>query len=558
MNALVYLAMRSVVNGLRRALSSPKRLITLIAVAAYYAYLLRPTRGSESFELPKDFQMEMPPEAVLHSLAFAGFGILTLLFLLSLLSHRSGFRPADVDMLFPTPIHPRWVIAFRMAREYLITLLLPFLIMLLGWRSTAGGLAMLEKVVGESGMLQAAGRIGMASWFLMALFWVALGQAVSMAASRQDAYGQRTRRIAMAVIIGVPLATAGLVWWHFRAGPSLEAARMLLESVGMRVLFFTAALSADTIFAALVGDFGKVALLFFGQVALIGSALAFANAQWMHVYDAAASRAVDGVRKSMQAGDQTRMRAELVQQGKLKIRTRLTWIHSLRVSGWPALMWKEWFLQVRGNAGQLLFFLLIVLAMTAPAALIPPSRRTGLDISGYFFLGMQFTSLLMVTWTIAQAGVIDLLRHVDMQKPLPFSAATNVFSEVAAKSLFGVLFLWAGGALFFWLRPAQWEYPAASAILAPTASVLVSACIYLVWLLFPDVDDPSQRGFRQLMILLGLAVAMSPIIGLLVLGRFMKWHMVLAALPGAALAVGFTVVACIAAGRLYQDFNPSE
>ncbi|MBW7928844.1 MAG: hypothetical protein H3C58_12345, partial [Fimbriimonadaceae bacterium] len=108
------------------------------------------------------------------------------------------------------------------------------------------------------------------------------------------------------------------------------------------------------------------------------------------------------------------------------------------------------------------------------------------------------------------------------------------------------------------LRPAQWEFPVASAILAPTVSVLVSACIYLVWLLFPDVDDPAQRGFRQLMILLGLAVSISPIVGLLVLGRFMKWHMVAAALPGAALAVGFTVAACIAAGRLYQDFNPSE
>ncbi|MBW7928965.1 MAG: hypothetical protein H3C58_12965, partial [Fimbriimonadaceae bacterium] len=204
MNALLFLAVRSVVNGVRRALSSPKRLITLVAAVAYYAYLLRPTRGSESFDLPEDFRMQMPPEAVLHSLAFAAFGFLTLMFLMSLLSHRSGFRPADVDMLFPTPIHPRWVMAFRMAREYLVTLLLPFLIMLLGWRSTAGGLAMLEEVVPESGMIQVAGRVGMVSWFLMALFWVAMGQAVSMAASRQDRYGLTARRIALAVIIAVP------------------------------------------------------------------------------------------------------------------------------------------------------------------------------------------------------------------------------------------------------------------------------------------------------------------------------------------------------------------
>lgn len=558
MNALLFLAVRSVVNGVRRALSSPKRLITLVAAVAYYAYLLRPTRGSESFDLPEDFQMQMPPEAVLHSLAFAGFGFLTLMFLMSLLSHRSGFRPADVDMLFPTPIHPRWVMAFRMAREYLVTLLLPFLIMLLGWRSAAGGLAMLEEVVPESGMIQIAGRVGMLSWFLMALFWVAMGQAVSMAASRQDSYGLTARRIALAVIIAVPTLAAALVWWHLRTGPSLEAAQAVLESGAMRTLFFTAAISADTVLAAVSGDMGRVVFLFAGQLALIGGALAFANTQWAYIYDSAASRAVDGVRKSMQAGDQTRMRAELVQQGKLKIRTKRTRFHSIRVSGWPALMWKEWFLQVRGNTGQLVFFLIIVLAMTVPTALIPPSRRTGLDISGYFFMAMQFMSLLMVTWTVAQAGVIDLLRHVDMQKPLPFAAATNVFSEVAAKSLFGVLFLWAGGAFFFCLRPANWEFPVASAILAPTVSVLVSACIYLVWLLFPDVDDPAQRGFRQLMILLGLAVAISPIVGLLVLGRFMKWHMVVAALPGAALAVGFTVVACIAAGRLYQAFNPSE
>src|SRR5262245_43778654 len=108
MRPLIFLTTRSVVNGIKRAFSSPKRMISLIAFALYYFFVvMRPmatSYGPRHSRMPTEFAFNLPPMEVLQAFIFAGFALLTILLALSTSVQRMSFRPADVDVLFATPI----------------------------------------------------------------------------------------------------------------------------------------------------------------------------------------------------------------------------------------------------------------------------------------------------------------------------------------------------------------------------------------------------------------------------------------------------------------------
>ena len=80
--------------------------------------------------------LNVPPIQVLDAALFVIFGMMSILYLLSLTSYRGGHHPADIDVLFSTPISPKHVLAFRMIRDSLLGLLLPLFLVLISWRST--------------------------------------------------------------------------------------------------------------------------------------------------------------------------------------------------------------------------------------------------------------------------------------------------------------------------------------------------------------------------------------------------------------------------------------
>src|SRR6476646_3903349 len=144
MRPLLYLTFRSVSNGLKRSLTSPRRLIGLIFAISYYVFVfIRPMgtgfSGRQS-DLPFDFRFDLPPLHVLQAVAFGGFALLTIMLALTTASiQRLSFRPADVDVLFATPLNPRLILIFRLIRDYLLALLFPLFFLLVGWRPTAAG-----------------------------------------------------------------------------------------------------------------------------------------------------------------------------------------------------------------------------------------------------------------------------------------------------------------------------------------------------------------------------------------------------------------------------------
>jgi hypothetical protein len=82
--------------------------------------------------------------------------------------------------------------------------------------------------------------------------------------------------------------------------------------------------------------------------------------------------------------------------------------------------------------------------------------------------------------------------------------------------------------------------------------------VLLVTVLFPDIDDATQRNFRGLMTMLGCVIAASPMLATVGVLNYYGINGLIIAIPAVALNVGVAVGVSAIAGGLYAGFNPSE
>lgn len=151
-----------------------------------------------------------------------------------------------------------------------------------------------------------------------------------------------------------------------------------------------------------------------------------------------------------------------------------------------------------------------------------------------------------------------MLRRVDVQKPLPFSFSTTILFEVLAKSIPAAIVAWICSLIAIVARPELWQAAIAGAIVMPFLGTLICLVTCLTTLLFPDFEDPSQRGFRGVMNFVGVVAACSP--GVLVFAGMAAVGVspILAALVTAGLKTGVAALVASITGSQYAQFNPSE
>jgi hypothetical protein len=80
----------------------------------------------------------------------------------------------------------------------------------------------------------------------------------------------------------------------------------------------------------------------------------------------------------------------------------------------------------------------------------------------------------------------------------------------------------------------------------------ISAC------LFPAGGDPSQRFFSGLLLMVGTAAALAPTIALLVFGLLLRQSGPGLALMGIASALPMAFLLALAAGALFDRFEPGD
>jgi hypothetical protein len=276
---------------------------------------------------------------------------------------------------------------------------------------------------------------------------------------------------------------------------------------------------------------------------------------WM--YDQAAVRGFDSTnaRKLQQSGDTIGLMTAQARQGKVKA-GRFKWLSNMAPTGARALLWKEALIATRST-----WFLMVLFSIIAVFIALVPLLGGAIErreISGYMFLFMQSMGVFMSASTLAQAGFIEMLRRVDVQKPLPFSFASTITFEVLAKALPASLAAWVSSLIAIIVSPAIWQEALAGAILMPFLAILICLVTALTTILFPDFEDPSQRGFRGLMNFVMVVAANAPgvlaFIGLVALGS----GAAAAALVAAGIKIGIGALVASIAGAQYAQFNPSE
>lgn len=559
MNALVFLTVRSFFNGVKRAVTSARRLIGLIFFIGYYVLMVaRPfdRKPDGLTKLATRQPLSMPPLDTLDAIVFGLFAFFSFMLVLNVLGYRGGFKPADVDVLFPTPVSPRVVLFFRIVRDYLLTLLIPLFFAIFGWRGVNTGISAIIANFPEHGSL--AFRAITVAWLLMALCWVSIGYAASMFVNRSDLESDRNKRIIGYGIAAILVALGVYATMAFRQSPSLYTAYYLSHSIFFRTVFFTATAATALVMAPLEGDLLQGVLAFAAMAGIIGVSLAIALTQVGWLYDQAAAKGfgAQNLRNLQRSGDLYGMLAEQARQGKVRPSRLARGVNRWRPRGGLALVWKDFLLQARGSLWSIVLFLPVTIFLV-----IMPQYAT-VDSSGpaassllFLFQGMTIFMMAMT----ANSGVIEMLKRVDVQKPLPFTPGVIIFWEIAAKAVPVTLISWIASASVLVVRPSLWDSSLAAVLMAGPLAVLLVSTIFLVTVLFPDVDDPTQRGFRSLIMLLGLAIFGLPstavFAGLLV---FAKLSPIVAAIPFVLINGAVAAGVCAVTGSLYASFNPSE
>lgn len=563
MNALLFLTARSIKNGIRRALTTPRRLVSVIVFCGYYYWLfIRPSMSGRN-PFAGAAEMPAPPMEVLHAVVFAIFVAMSLMLMIGMFTPLTGFRPADVDILFATPVSPKIVLVFRILRDYVATLMLPLFVIVLAFRpASAGWEALFRKMPHPEHSAIALRATGVA-WLMIALVWVCFAYAVTLFTNRSDLQSDSNRRM---LTWGIGALVALMVGYLVYSFTQIHSARELIdlaESPILRAFFFTATFASAFAMAPLTGSWSDAALGALGLVGLAAGAFMLAVRQSSWMYDQAAVRGFGSQerRAMQQRGDMYGMVAAMAREGKIKAGRR-TWIHRLRLLGPKALIWKDYFLQVRGMKLMMILVFTIALFMNVMPVIIPSNPRPGRNIleevPAVMFVFMQVLTNFMVTMTFASTGFIETLRRVDLQKPLPFSPATTVFMEVVSKSMLGILASWISAVVVFVVRPELWQFALGAMLATPAVSVVISSATFLLTLMFPDVDDPSQRGLRGLLQFVAIIVLLFPGVALAIGGFLLHLPPLLVAVPVAAANLGIAVIVSALAGTLYAGYNPSE
>lgn len=559
MRPLVFLTLRTLVNGVKRALTSPRRLIGMSVLLFYWFRFLTPA-FQPTVHRPSRYAgapfTTMPSLEVIDAVIFGLFALPSLALLLGAGTPRGGFRPPDVDVLFPTPINPKLVLVFRIVRDALMTLLFPLLLAIFARPAAVPLEAFVRNFPAEGRTL---GRSISIAWILMSLGWTTLAYAVSLFVNRSDERSDRNKKIIDRSLWAICLVVIGYIGLSLRANPSLETAQHLAHHPLLRVVFFPATLATTAVMAALAGQPVYAVAGYGGLLLVIAAGLAVAMTQVSFLYDQAAAKGFDSanMRNLQRSGDTYGVVAEQARKGKIKVGRFARWIGKKRLTGPAALLWKELLLQSRGALWQYALLGPMVVAFTVLPVWGNANAQSA-STGRLLLLCILGGSILMLSLQTATSGFIELLKRVDFQKPLPLSSTVTVFWEVLAKAVPTTILctLACLGAIV--ADPRLWDTALGALFMAPTLSVVLTSVVLLVTVLFPDIDDATQRNFRGLMMMLGCVIAASPMLATVGVLNYYGINGLIIAIPAVALNIGVSVGVSALAGGLYAGFNPSE
>ncbi|RYG37294.1 hypothetical protein EON81_07170 [bacterium] len=340
---------------------------------------------------------------------------------------------------------------------------------------------------------------------------------------------------------------------------NLPTFRSALENPLGRALFPTATAASAITMAPLTGNLipGFLGILTLVSISAVFIWLATTQAGWM--YDQAAARGFDDINLKMlsKKGDLAAVQAEQARRGKVKVGRVAARFSRWRVQGPWALIWKEAVLQARTSLSLVYLFTFMGLLMMGLMKFITSQESKGdaAMMSIFWIFGAMFVFLIIQI--NSQMGFVEVLRRVDLQKPLPFSPAITVAGEIAGKALLTIGFVVPFALVTVIVQPTLWLHTLLAIPFLFSVALVLSASALLITILFPDVDDPTQRGFRGMMQMLATLITVTPGAAIFV-AILATLQSPLGAILSIPVNLGVTALLSWGAGQLYASFNPSE
>jgi hypothetical protein len=565
MRALIYLNLRVFLNGIKRAFSSGRRIIGLLFFIGYYFFLFARPIGSKSAGkageamIPAGLStIKLPPLAAVETLVMAVFVAWGLISLIGMTAARTYFNRSDVDVLFATPVDRWLVIVFKFLRDSLFTAIIPLLIMLFFMRPATGAFtgSIASFTNPETSRLVMRGM--MVAWLLSSLTWVALSYAFSLYFNRPEVRYDRFRRASSWVIGAIALGTPATIAWLLTRNPSWDLAIQIGTHPLLRAVFFIPAVCAQIAIAPISGNW----LMFGGGCAVLigltGLGLFLASKQDIWAYEIAAmtNTAHQEVAQLQKQGDYFGMvAARAKNSGKTSRKTHFLMRWEPR--GEWALIWRE-LIMVSRAGGMMVVFPLVLGGFFLVMMIIIASKERGRTPADVFFL-LMLGQFCLMSGAMGQSGFLEMLRRGDLQKPLPFTPARVVAYEVMGKVAYPLVTLILLMVAAVVARPATWPLAVAGLVSGPAFIAGLNAVFGMLTIMFPDVNDPTQRGFRGLVTSLGMVLFLGTVVGVGVGAALLAGKSIVVGLLASAVpALLFGWLCSHIAGRLYSDFNPSD
>lgn len=576
---LIFLFVRQTVNGVKRAIRDPRRLVGLLfflfymGVGPFRAVLMGRSAGQserglnriseEAFQdLPS--QLGKSPELFLNAVVFAGMATVLYFSVISLLSYRGSFKPADVDVLFPTPVSPKLVLLTRIVKDSLVTMIFPLLLYAI---SIGNGIDP-RSFSGKLGLQSMAlvTRLGFLSYLLIALAFVAFGYGTSLYFNRQEAAVDGQRRtfgwlLALFGVAGVVYVGLGL----YRTF-GVDSFVSLMSPLWLRSLLFPAELATLLVMSPVQGGLINFGLGFAGLIGFIwlGVAYALRQSQWLYEIGAIRATTMSELMETSRKGNTYASMAARAKKGKFRAKSS-QWVKRWRPHGLMGLVWKDVTLQFRAGLtiNSLLPILVVGILLALPTIIQVTSGEAmspgSLDRIFYLPWSMSHVILIFTAFGAAQGAFNEFLKRTDVLKPLPFSASSIAWAEILSKALPQLLPVFITYGLIFVKYPSEYLAVIGGLLFTATASLFAVSLVCLIVMFFPDIEDPAQTAFRSLVQLFLFAAGMAlPVTLYAVPIVALKWSPLIASLLPSALFMVAAFVCSLIAGRLYMNFNPKE
>jgi hypothetical protein len=569
---LLFLTVRVMVNSFRRAFENPLRAVLTILVlgfivcgwgSALLGMLIEPVRPPRTPSPMLDPMAALGRSMVIVLALHLAYIVLGLLPSFSR-GFFSYFVEGDVHFLFPTPIQPltlfRGLLFVRGAiGTVALMLMLIIYLLMLGGRSMRQ-LAMVATPQAGSWALLAYPLLFLV--MSLALLW--LGVAIRL----MEMHRPRLLTWFWVGIVGWALVGVGLVvgrvWFLVQqTDESLFAALQAgIEWLPVTLWLLPARALSDAMLVVYRGWTPAIGLglLFWLGVLLWADRRIVRNTGYL--YELASVLAQRSTRLRLARSDPMRaayQRAlERMSERARPVRT-LRWLERWTPRGVWALLWRDLLLSWRLQGWGLVLMLLLLVALpTLPLGLMRYfTGKDSLAAAKAIYLMMQYMIMLMMA-VGSYYGIIDLLRRVELQKPLPFSSCEVVLVESLPTALLVLAMQLMVALLAILLFPQAWGFWLGMGLVVASFAPVLQMAMWMLAMLNPDPNDYTQRLVLGLLMFPTILLAGLPGGLILLVGLLLKVPLVLVALLVVLgnLSVGALFVAINS--RLYERFSPVD